>query len=132
MSLPVPLTALYASLLALLLVMLSLVVIRLRRSLRIGVGDGGNRDLARAIRVQGNATEYVPIFLILLAACELNHGGAMLLHGCGATFFFCRIMHAWGLYGSGGASRARVAGMVGTLGVLIVLATANLQKLFAG
>lgn len=132
MPLLVPLTALYASLLALLVVMLSLVVIRLRRGLKVGVGDGGNRDLARAIRVQGNAIEYIPIFLILLAAYELNHGSAALLHGFGATFFFCRILHAWGLYGSGGASRGRVAGIVGTLAVLILLAGANLVKLFGG
>ena len=132
MTLPVPLTALYASLLALLVVMLSLVVIRLRRSLRVGVGDGGNRDLARAIRVQGNAIEYIPTFLILLAVYELNHGAVMVLHGFGAVFFFCRILHAWGLYGSGGASRARVVGIAGTLTVLILLSVGNLLKLFGG
>ncbi|MEO8103021.1 MAG: MAPEG family protein [Betaproteobacteria bacterium] len=130
MALPVPITALYASLLALLVVMLSVVVIRLRRTLRVGVGDGGNRDLARAIRVQGNAIEYVPIFLILLAVYELNHGTAAGLHAFGALFFSCRILHAWGLYGSGGASRARVAGIVGTLAALILLSLANLLKLF--
>ena len=114
-----------------LVVMLSLVVIRLRRSFKVGVGDGGNRDLARAIRVQGNAIEYIPVFLILLGAFELNRGSAAALHAFGATFFTCRILHAWGLYGTGGASRPRVAGMIGTLTVLILLSVANLLKLFA-
>ena len=129
MSLSIPISALYASLLTLLIVMLSMVVINLRRSLKIGVGDGGNRDLQRAIRVQGNAIEYIPAFILLLAAYELNHGSAMLLHGFGAVFFLCRILHAWGLYGSGGASRSRVAGTVGTLTVLVTLSVANLLRL---
>jgi len=66
MNIPVPITALYAAMSGLLVVILMLVVIRLRRSLRIGLGDGGNRDLQRAIRVHGNAIESVPIFLVML------------------------------------------------------------------
>ena len=129
MPLPVPIAALYTSLLALLVVMLSVVVIRLRRSLRIGVGDGGNRDLQRAIRVQGNAVEYIPIFLLLLAAYELNQGSAIWLHVLGALFFFSRISHAWGLYGSGGASRARVIGVAGTFISLVGLSVMNLARI---
>ena len=126
---PVPITAVYAALLGLLVVLLSLVVIKLRRSLRVGIGDGGNRDLQRAIRVQGNATEYIPLFLILLAAFELNHGAPIFLHTMGTVFFIGRMLHAWGLYGTAGASTARVAGTIGTMTALILLAIANVVRI---
>jgi len=129
MTTVVPITALYASLLALLVILLALVAVKLRRSLRVGLGDGGNRDLQRAIRAHGNATEYIPLFLILLAAYELNHGSATALHLFGAVFFVSRVLHAWGLYSSGGTSPGRFAGTAGTLVALMALAVANLLKI---
>lgn len=126
----VPVSALYAALLALLLVILMLAVIKLRRSLRIGLGDGGNRDLQQAIRAHGNAVECVPMFLVMLALFELNHGSVLLLHLFGAAFLAVRVLHAWGLYSSGGTSTGRVAGTAGTIGILIALAIANLFRLF--
>lgn len=127
-GIPVPITAVYAALLGLLVVLLSVVVIKLRRSLRVGIGDGGNRDLQRAIRVQGNATEYVPLFLMLLAVFELNHGSPLFLHAMGAVFFLGRMLHAWGLYGTAGASTARVIGTIATMSVLVSMAVANIWR----
>ena len=127
-SLPLPITAVYASLLAMLVVLLVVVVVKLRRSLRVGMGDGGNRDLARAIRVHGNAIESIPLFLVLLAVYELNHGNTALLHFFGAVFFISRVLHAWGLYSSGGASPGRVSGTIGANGCLLGLAIANVLK----
>lgn len=128
MTLPLPVTAVYASLLAMLVVILVLVVVKLRRALRVGIGDGGNRDLIRAIRVHGNATESIPLFLVLLAAYELNGGPHMLLHTFGALFLLSRVMHAWGLYGSAGVSFGRFYGTVGTQVCLLGLAIANLVR----
>lgn len=132
MNLPpiVPVTALYAALLGLLLVILMLAVIKLRRSLRVGLGNGGNRDLQQAIRAHGNAIECVPIFLLLLAAFELNHGSVMLLHLFGTAFIMVRVAHAWGLYASSGASLGRVGGTAGTITLLVALAIANLFRIF--
>ena len=130
MTLPLQITALYASLFGVMCVMLMVVVIRLRRGLKIGLGDGGNRDLQQAIRVHGNAIECVPIFLLLLAILEINHGSAMLLHGFGAVFLFARILHAWGLYVTSGASVGRIAGTAITMTLLVTLAIANLSKIF--
>jgi uncharacterized membrane protein YecN with MAPEG domain len=124
----IPVTATYASLLAILVVIEILVVVKLRTSLKVGMGDGGNRDLQRAIRVHGNAIETIPLVLILLAAYELNHGGAAVLHIAGAVFLLSRVLHAWGLYSSGGASPGRLAGMVGSVTAVLVLAVANLLK----
>ena len=126
----VPISALYAALFALLLVILMMAVIKLRRSLRIGLGDGGNRDLQRAIRAHGNAVECVPIFLLMLALFELNHGSGTMLHIFGAAFLVARVVHAWGLYSSSGASSGRVAGSTATIVLLVALAIANLLKIF--
>lgn len=131
MTLILPVTAVYASLLALLAVMLALVVMKLRNSLRIGLGDGGNRDLSRAIRVHGNALESIPLFLVLLAVYELNHGRPMALHIFGAVFLVSRVLHAWGLFSSGGTSPGRLIGTAGTYVCLLGLAVANLLKLFS-
>jgi len=59
-------SALYAVLGALLLVKFSFDVVRLRTQYHVGYGDGGFSELQVAIRVHGNAVEYVPIGLILL------------------------------------------------------------------
>ena len=130
MTVPVPITALYAALFAFLFVILMVAVITLRRSFCISLGDGGNRDLQQAIRAHGNAIESVPIFLLMLATLELNQGLATVLHSFGAAFLLVRIMHAWGLYTSSGASIARVAGTGGTITLLVALAIANLLRIF--
>ena len=131
-TLPLPITATYASLLALLVLLLVAVVVRLRRSLRIGLGDGGNRDLARAIRVHGNAIESVPLFLILLAVYEINGGAAALLHLFGVVYFASRILHAWGLLSHSGVSPGRFYGTIGNGLCLFGLAIANLLKVLGG
>jgi uncharacterized membrane protein YecN with MAPEG domain len=118
----VPITACYAGLLALLLVVLALRIIRLRWKLRLGLGDGGDRTMLRAVRAHGNAAEYVPIALLLLLAAELNHANPLLLHACGAAFVASRVLHAVGLTRSGGPSWPRTVGTVGTMSVVIVLA----------
>ena len=130
MTVPVPVTARYAAMFALLLVILMVAVIKLRRRLRISLGDDGNRDLQQAIRAHGNAVESVPIFLLMLATLELNHGSVIVLHIFGAAFLVVRIMHAWGLYKSSGASIGRVAGIGGTMTLLAALAIANLLRIF--
>ena len=60
-------TALYASLLAPLFILLSARVIGARRSAKVPVGDGGNTVLLRRMRVHANFAEYVPFALLLMA-----------------------------------------------------------------
>jgi uncharacterized membrane protein YecN with MAPEG domain len=73
MSLPV--TSTYAALLALLFIALSVRTVRLRATLKIALGDGGNERLLRANRVHGNFAEYVPITLLVSLLLEI--GGAL-------------------------------------------------------
>ncbi len=98
-------TGLYTALLALLLLGLAIRVVVLRWRTKTGIGDGGDRVLARAIRAHGNAIEYVPIALVLLLAAELGGAGPTLLHGCGIGLVAARIVHASGLSRSARARR---------------------------
>ena len=105
-------TALYAGLLAFIYIALAFRVIGLRRGRRIGIGDGGDRELARAIRVHANFAENAPLALLLIGMLELNGGPLALVHACGAALLVGRIGHAYGLSRSIGSSLGRVGGMV--------------------
>ncbi|VDZ99714.1 membrane protein [Salmonella enterica subsp. enterica] len=59
-------SALYAVLGALLLMKFSFNVVRLRMQYRVAYGDGGFSELQSAIRIHGNAVEYIPVALVLL------------------------------------------------------------------
>lgn len=117
-------TSIYAALLAILIVGLSLNVIKLRQIGQVILGDGDNLELQSAIRAQGNATEYIPISLILLLLLELSKGHWSLLHIGGIVLLTGRLIHACGLLK--GNLRFRVLGMQLTLFNIIYLAIANL------
>jgi len=121
----VPVTAIYGALLALIIVILTVPVIKLRQGLRVGLGDGGQTSLQQAVRAHGNAAEFIPLFIVLLAIYEINHACAIALHIFGVVFVLSRLAHASGLYQSPGASLGRFVGMVGTLTALVALAIAN-------
>jgi hypothetical protein len=120
-------TAFYASLLALLFIVLSFKTINLRKKHLVGVGDGGEKNLTKAIRVHGNFSEYTPLALILLGAYELNGASALMIHLLGASFFIARILHAIGLGKTVGTSKPRFFGMVLTFLVLLILAILNIS-----
>jgi uncharacterized protein len=123
---PAPITALYGAILSLLVLALALRVILLRWQTKAGIGDGGDRRLARAIRIHGNAIEYVPLALILMLGAELDHAGPALLHGCGIALVLARAAHAVGLSRTAGVSIGRAAGVLGTFAVIIVLAVVDI------
>lgn len=114
----------YASLLALWIVWLSFGVIKVRRAKKVRLGDGDDPELQRAIRAQGNATEYIPISLILLALLELNGAHMALVHLGGIAMLAGRLIHAKGLLTEN--LRYRVLGMQFTFFTLIALALLNL------
>ena len=121
-NIPLPLTALYAGMLGLTLVVLALMVIRQRYRARVGLFDGDDPQLGRAIRVHGNFAEYVPLALILMAALEINGAPDWALHGIGTVLLVTRLLHAYGLWRSSGSSPARFVGMVGTFAVIVTAA----------
>lgn len=90
-------SSLYAVLGALLLIRLSLNVVKLRNQYRIAYGDGGFYELQTAIRVHGNAIEYIPISLILLLFMEMNGAQVWMIHICGLILITGRFLHSYGL-----------------------------------
>lgn len=89
-----------------------------RGKTKVNFGDGADERMQRAIRVQGNAVEDVPIAiagLIMLGQLAAPIG---LLHALGGVLFVSRILHAAGLSGSAGFTKGR---LIGTLGSIIVL-----------
>ena len=113
-------TLLYAGLLALLFVALTVRVIQLRGRRKVGIGDGGHEDLALAIRVHANFVEFVPLVLILMALLEATAAPAIALHVIGIVLVVSRLAHAQGLSGSQGASPGRFVGAAGTMLLLVV------------
>ena len=119
---------LYAALLGLILVYLSYRVVSYRVKYKVGIGDGGNAKLARAIRVQGNFVEYVPIALLLIFFVELAGFSAWVVHVLGVTLLGGRVWHAQGLGASSGMSRGR---FVGTCISWLTISTAAILCLLA-
>ncbi len=112
-------TPVYAALFALLLVILSFRVLLMRRKLGVGVGNGDNIKLERAIGAHANFTEYVPIALLLLFFLESGGATVITLNVLCAILLLGRIIHAYGVSQVDENYRFRVLGMVMTLGVII-------------
>ena len=66
-------TSLYAALLALMFLWLSINVVKGRRQFRVAMGHSDSFDVLRRMRAQANFAEYAPFFLLLLALAEYNH-----------------------------------------------------------
>jgi len=120
-------TPLYAALAAFWFIALSLRVIWLRNVERVGIGFGDNPRMARAVRVQGNAAEYLPFALLLMLTAELGHSAPGWLHACGIALLSGRLLHALGLGRSAGRSAGRVLGTVLTFFSIITLAVLDLH-----
>lgn len=121
-------TAFYAGLSALLLVVLSVRVMLYRRQARIGLGDAGDKTLIRLMRAHGNAVENVLIGLLLLLVLELLAIAPLWLHLFGASLVLGRILHAWGVSRSAGKTFGRLWGMVLTWLAIIVMAVIALWQ----
>jgi uncharacterized membrane protein YecN with MAPEG domain len=116
----------YAGLFALFFVFLSLRVIRFRRTAGISLGDGGDEELRRRMRVHANFAEYVPLALILMALAELQGQPAWAIHLVGVPLAAGRAAHAYGTSQAPQIMRLRVAGMIATIAAILVGAVVNL------
>ncbi len=66
------------AILAQLITYLAVVVIRVRRKNKVAFTDGGINELTIARPAHSNATEYIPIALLLMFELEWNQGSEML------------------------------------------------------
>ena len=119
-------TAVFASILALMFIKLSLGVIALRRKNKVSLGAGGVDELDRAIRAHGNFAEYVPLGLFLIGALELNGAPLELVGLLGLLLIAGRYFHAKGIIEPPPNFTNRVRGMKLTFAALGLSALANL------
>ena len=113
-----PITLLYAGLLGLWFLVLSVRVIGGRRSGKVNLGDGGNESLLRRIRAHGNFAEYVPFILVLMGALEGTGVQGWLLHVVGAPLLLGRLLHGYAFSFTAQFMLGRVVGTVLTLAAL--------------
>ena len=116
-----PVSFLYAGLLGLLLIGLSVQVVLARRRHRVHLGAGGEEGLRQAIRVQANFAEYVPFAVLLLVFSEITGLPSAVVHGAGLLLVASRVAHAIGLARRPGRSFGRFYGTAGTWLVIVGL-----------
>jgi len=125
----VSITAFYAGILALIFVALAINVTRHRVKLRVSIGDGGNPEMLRMIRLHGNAAEYIPFAVLLMALYELNGGWHIALHIVGIALIVGRLVQTWGMWGTEVPGLGRRMGQGLTWLSILALALLNLSKL---
>lgn len=111
--------ALWVGLNALMLIYLSARVGMVRTKQKVNLGDGGNPDMVKAIRTQGNYIEYAPAAIGGLIMLALLNTSALAVHILGGVFFFGRIAHLLGL-GMGVWGQGRMIGTILTMVTLLV------------
>jgi uncharacterized protein len=129
MPLSIPVTLLYGGLNALLITVLGANVSRMRGT-TIGPDTPLPAELVRPVRAHGNASEWVPLALLLLLTLELSGAGSRFsLHLLGGTLFLARLLHAAGVY-----SRSKLS--VGAAGLtyllMVVMSVWMLVRRFSG
>ena len=127
---PLHAAALYAGLIVLLMAVLKMYVGAQRGKHKVAPGDVSNPNFERALRVQQNAVEDVPVLLTGIIVLALLDAPVWLIHGAGATLVVSRILHAQGLASSAGFSFGRSAGTLGTILVYLAVTFGLLQRAF--
>lgn len=118
----------YIAINILMLVLLAFRVVQRRFRGKISMGDGGSEDLAKAIRVHGNASEYTPAMMVGLAVLAFLSGPIWALHALGIGFTLGRVMHVFGM--SGGPIILRQLGMLLTWTAMVILSLVLLYLVF--
>ena len=90
-------TSLFAGLLTLMMVPLSLQISLRRAGLKTAFGDADDETLRRRIRAHGNFVEYVPVGLIALGLVEWNDGPPLFVWGLGVALLLARLLHSYGM-----------------------------------
>jgi hypothetical protein len=114
-----PITLILAGGLALVNLWLSIRVGQVRRSEKVGIGDGGNDRVIRRMRAHANFAENAPLILILVGLLEFAAGPSVWLGGAAAIFLVARVLHGVGM---DGWSAGRGIGTGATLLLQLLLA----------
>ena len=120
-------TPLYAGILVLWFVVLSLRVANVRRR-GIGFGDSGDPAVTRLVRAQAGFAGYVPVALLMMGFLEADRYSIYWLHALGIVLVVARLLHGSAL-SFGWPKQGRFAGTALTFIVLVILAV---QCIYAG
>ena len=128
----VPITSLYAIVLAVIFLILWINVSKTRSALSLSIGDGGNVDLHERVRQHGNFVEWVPMILILMMLAEAQGAGPLWLHTAGALTVAGRVLHPFGLRADAPAHPLRIIGnsacILATFTLTVALAVAAFNR----
>jgi uncharacterized membrane protein YecN with MAPEG domain len=126
---PISITALYAAILAFIIVALGINVTVHRVKLGVPLGDGGNPQMLCMIRLHGNAVEYIPLALVLMLVYEINGGWHTALHIIGIALVAGRLIQTWAMWSTEIAGAGRGTGQTLTWLSIAALAVLNIWKL---
>lgn len=108
----------YAAILGLIYVALSIFVIRGRVLERVSIGTGNSKLLERRMRIHANFAEYVPIALLLIFFIETRGGPALVVHTLCGALLLGRVLHVMGMT-EGFSFKLRQVGMALTFLTII-------------
>ena len=104
-------------------------IIKLRRKLKVGLGDGGKKELQYAIRAQGNYFEYGVVFILLLLIAQIVGTHQTMLIISLVFFVIGRVLHAAAFLNQE-QNYSRERGMQFTFIGILMIALALLISLF--
>lgn len=107
----IPITTVFLVACVIMFSVLSMRVIKGRRSKRILIGDGGDDAFLFLQRGHANFAEYVPIALLALGAAELAGAHTAVLVLAGTLLIVGRVLHAFYFFENHEGLKPRVRGM---------------------
>ncbi|MGV8831217.1 MAG: MAPEG family protein [Devosia sp.] len=123
-------TAVYAALFAIFLLVLSNMVSAQRGRTHLSILHGEDMELAVWIRRHGNFVENVPMALILMGLCEARGMPVLWLNVMGVALLVARLAHVLGLSPTKPVTPFRMVGALGTQLVLLAGAVFLLWSAF--
>jgi uncharacterized membrane protein YecN with MAPEG domain len=107
----IAITTMFLCICVIIFTVLSMRVIKGRRSQRIIVGDGNNESFKYLMRGHANFAEYTPTGILCLAAAELAGAHPILLIISGTLLIVGRILHGYYFHKNNRLLKVRVRGM---------------------
>ena len=123
-------TAIYAGILGLIFLVLTVSVVLRRGAVRATIGTGGDILLERRIRAHGNFIEFVPLVLILMILLELQNVSLWIVHLVGVCLVIGRVIHAANISRENEVLAGRIVGMALTMTALGVASIFALLRSF--
>lgn len=125
----ITITAFYAAILAIIVVALAINVTMHRVKLAVPLGDGGNPQMLRMIRMHANAVEYLPLACLLMLIYEIDGGWRIALHAAGIVLIVGRLLQTWNMWETEVAGFGRRTGQSLTWLTIVALALLNLWQI---